>query len=256
MKDEAGPVGVPARSGKAPPFILHTSAFILVVFATAGLVGLGVWQLGRLSERRAANAEIRARMAEPPIDLAAASSADLAEFQPARAAGIYDFGQEIVLRNRAHLESPGVRVITPLRLAGSDRAVLIDRGWIPYTQADLPARAAFQAPAGLVTVEGLVRASQHRTYAFLPGDPTLSPALARLDAWNWLDIDQIQAQVRYPLLPIYLQAPPSAGSAALPISGYDFQLTDGPHLSYAIQWFAFAGILLFGSIALWRRSRR
>ncbi len=226
----------------------------LVAAATLGLVGLGVWQLGRLQQRRADNAVIAARLAQPPIEVDARTAAP-PEFQRVRARGRYDFANEIVLRNRSHLESPGVHVITPLVLAGGDMAVLVDRGWIPYTYAAPPERAAFQTPAGEVVVEGIVRLGQQRRYAFLPGDPTQSAAQPRLDAWFWLDLAQIQMQMPYRLLPVYIEAAPGPDPARLPIAGYEVDLSDGPHLSYALQWFAFAAILAGGSVAVWRQRR-
>jgi len=220
------------------------------------MIGLGIWQLQRLRDRRAANAEIRALMARPPVSLSG-SSGPLPEYTPVQASGVYDFANEIVLRNRAHDEQPGVQLLTPLRLAGTDRAVLVDRGWIPYTQADPAARAGYDTPAGPVSVAGLARASQVRTFLLLPADPTASPAAPRLDQWFWINIPQIQGQVPYPLLPFYLEEAPRANSSALPISAYDdIDLSDGPHLSYAIQWFSFTTILIVGSLVLWRQRRR
>lgn len=229
--------------------------FVLVVAAAAVLIGLGVWQLQRLSERRALNAEIRARMSLPPVALAG-QSAGLPEYTPVLAKGVYDFANEIVLRNRAHDQEAGVHLLTPLHIDGSHQSVLIDRGWIPYTQADPAARALFDGPPGPVTVMGLARASQARTFFLLPADPTASPAAPRLDAWFWINIPQIQGQMPYPLLPFFLEAAPRANLSTLPISGYDdIDLSDGPHLSYAIQWFAFTVILVAGSIVLWRQNR-
>jgi surfeit locus 1 family protein len=57
-------------------------------------------------------------------------------------------------------------------------------------------------------------------------------------------------------LPFYVELAPAPGPAALPIGGYEVDLSDGPHLSYAIQWFSFSLILLVGSTVLWRRGRR
>jgi surfeit locus 1 family protein len=228
----------------------------LVVLAAAVMVGLGVWQLARLHERRAANAVVAARLAQAPIDLNAQPGAVPPEYQPVRARGTFDAPQEIVLRNRAHLESPGVHLLTPLRLAGGEQAVLVDRGWIPYTEADPAARAPYRAPEGEAAVEGIVRASQARTLAFLPADPTLGPGQARLDAWFWVNIPQIQLQVPYPLLPFFIEAAAGPDPAQLPIAGYSVDLSEGPHLSYAIQWFSFATILVAGSMALARRRRK
>jgi surfeit locus 1 family protein len=227
---------------------------VLVLAAAGGMAGLGVWQLARLRERQAANVETRARLAQLPMPLTA-ETGDLPEYQPVHAQGTYDFSQEIVLRNRAHQEQPGVHVLTPLRLAGGG-AVLVDRGWIPYLQADPAARAQFQRPTGPITVTGIVRRSQSRSAAFLPADPAVSLNGPRLDAWFWPDVSQIELQTQYPLLPFYVELAPAPGTQALPISGYEVDLGDGPHLSYAIQWFSFALILLVGSAALWWQRRQ
>jgi surfeit locus 1 family protein len=227
----------------------------LVVVGAAVMIGLGIWQLQRLGERRAANRALTARLAGPPVALSGQTGA-LLEYTPVQASGLYDFANEIVLRNRAHDEEPGVHILTPLRLAGAGGAVLVDRGWIPYTQADPAARAPFDQPAGAVTVMGLTRASQTRTFFVLPADPTASPSAPRLDEWFWPNIPQIQSQLPYPILPFYVEASPSVGQPTLPISGHDdLDLSDGPHLSYAIQWFSFTAILVTGSLILWRRRR-
>ncbi len=110
---------------------------------------LGVWQLQRLSERRVANARIVARTEQPALSLTDAPL-DPAEADLRRAvvAGIYDPAHEIVLRNRTYNELPGVHVLTPLRIAGSDAAVLVDRGWIPYeTLLPTGARYSRRRPA-------------------------------------------------------------------------------------------------------------
>src|SRR5262249_8044896 len=99
----------------------------LVVGGAAVMIGLGIWQLQRLAERRALNARIGVVMAQPPAPLPGAVS-DLPDYTPVVATGSYDFANEIVVRNRAHEQQPGVHLLTPLRLQGSDQAVLVDRG--------------------------------------------------------------------------------------------------------------------------------
>ncbi len=228
---------------------------LLIAVTTLVLAGLGFWQLDRLRQRQGLNALINERLATAPLDLNDTPAPDLPEYQPVRLRGTYDYAQEIVLRNRALQGSPGVRVLTPLRLTGLDLAVLVDRGWIPFEQAAPADRAAYQHPLGEVTVAGIVRPPQQREYTFLPADPTLSPAQPRVDAWFRIDVDQIQDQVPYPLLPYFIEAAPSSNPQQLPVAGYAVDLTDGPHLAYAIQWFAFAAILLVGSVAVWRQRR-
>jgi surfeit locus 1 family protein len=183
------------------------------------------------------------------------------EWRPATVTGEYDFENQIALRNQYHGNQYGYHLVTPLLFdpsTGSGRAaVLVDRGWIPYTAADQASRVAYDTSPTAVTVTGLARPSQTRSLFLLPGDPTPSPAAPRLDAWFWLNIPQIQTQVPYPLLPFFVEAAPQADLSILPVSGYDdIDLSDGPHLSYAIQWFSFAAILIAGSLVLWRQARQ
>lgn len=228
----------------------------LVLFGVAVMIGLGFWQLDRLQERRALNAQIISRINLPPLTLTGETldPTDL-EYRPATVTGQYDFSQEIVLRNRVKNQSPGVHAITPFKIEGSAKAVLVDRGWIPYEKSLPDQRQPYATPTGTVTVNGLIRLSQTRPATLSPADPPINPDRPRLDAWFWLDIDQIQNQFRdYQLLPFYLEQDPGADTTTLPAPEHNLELDDGPHLSYAIQWFAFAAILLIGSLALTYRN--
>jgi surfeit locus 1 family protein len=236
----------------------HLLLIIGIVMIAPAMIGLGVWQLARLSERRTLNAHIRARLDLPPLALSGAPLTDTAQLDYRRvtARGVYDFANEIILRNRAYQEAPGVHVLTPLRIADGHAAVLVDRGWIPYDQAAPEARAAYQTPTGEVEVAGLARLSQTRASSLLPADPTVGPDLPRLDAWYWVNLEQIQAQLPYSLLPVFIELEAATDTTSLPIPGYEVDLTDGPHLSYAIQWFAFAAIAVAGPLIFWRQQRR
>lgn len=229
----------------------------LVILAPA-MVSLGLWQLARLGERRALNAQIGARLDLPPLALTGVPLTNTAELDYRRvtARGVYDFANEIILRNRAYQEAPGVHVLTPLRIADGHAAVLVDRGWIPYDQAAPEVRAAYQTPAGEVEVRGLARLSQPRASPLLPADPTRGPGQPRLDAWFWVDLNQIQSQLTYSLLPVFIELEAEPDKAQLPVPGYEVDLTDGPHLSYAFQWFAFAAIAVVGPLIVWWRQRR
>ncbi len=222
----------------------------LVALAIGVMCGLGVWQLQRLAERRAANRVLASRLALPPVALTG-QPVDPAALSLRRVVvrGTFDPSQEVVLRNRSLDGQPGGHVITPLRIAGSTSAVLVDRGWIPYTQAAPEARAPY-AVTGTVTVEGLARPSQPPPGGLAPQDPPLSPSQPRLDAWFRVDIPRIQQQIPYPLLPIFVEQGAGPDPNRLPVSGYNVDLSEGPHLSYAIQWFSFAVILLAGYLSL------
>jgi surfeit locus 1 family protein len=116
-------------------------------------------------------------------------------------------------------------------------------------------RKVFQEATGAVGVRGILRRSQPRRSNMSPADLPLGPERPRLDAWYRVDIPRIQEQVPYPLLPVFLEEEPAAGEPArrFPRPDPDIELSEGPHLGYAIQWFAFAGILLGGYTLLFRQ---
>ncbi len=223
----------------------------LFVIVAAACVRLGFWQLDRLAQRRALNARIEARMAAAPIPLVGpiTNAADL-EFRAVTAQGVFDPTHSVALADRSLNDEPGVHLVTPLRLGGSDQAVLVDRGWITAEDA---ARAAWTKydVTGTVEVAGIARLSRPEPGWSILADPTRGPGAPPLDSWRLLNIEGIQTQVPYPLLPVAIEMT-GARQAGVPVPDPDIDLTDGPHLSYAIQWFSFAAIALIGG-GLWIR---
>jgi surfeit locus 1 family protein len=229
---------------------------LLVIIGALILGRLGIWQLDRLAQRRAFNSSLNTRLAQPALKLANAAIDPAAlEYRRVEVRGVYDPAQEIVLRNRELDGTPGVHILTPLRLSGSDTAVLIDRGWIPREKADPAARSAFTTPAGELLVSGIARRSQENVGG--PQDPPLGPDRKRLDAWFHVDTTRIQQQTGYLLLPIFIEQQPTPGDPALPRRVATVDLGEGPHMGYAVQWFAFASILVVGYVAfIYSQTRR
>ncbi|HNP70890.1 MAG TPA: SURF1 family protein [Kouleothrix sp.] len=234
-------------------------ATLAVVAGALILARLGIWQLDRLAQRRAVNAAIGARRAEPAAQLNTALAQDATqEYRRVELRGVFDSAQEIVQRNRTLDGAPGVHVLTPLRFTdaqGHQLAVLVDRGWLPQSMAGPAERAAYAAPGGQVALLGQIRRSQEDFGG--PSDPPLSAERPRLDAWFHVDPQRVAQQTGYPLLPVFIEQLPAAGDPALPKRDPLTDLGEGPHLGYAIQWFAFAVILLVGYLALsYQRLRR
>jgi len=111
-----------------------------------------------------------------------------------------------------------------------------------------------------VEVQGILRSAKTRPSRFAPADPTPAPGQAGLDAWLRVDIDRIQEQVPYRLLPVFLEqnaGPQAEGQPRFPRPEPEIALSEGPHLFYAGQWFAFAALLVGGYVARTRsRARR
>ncbi|HEX9259838.1 MAG TPA: SURF1 family protein [Acidimicrobiales bacterium] len=231
---------------------------LLVVVLVVVMVNLGLWQLSRLDERKARNEEIRSRQAAPvqPLDaLLAEHSVDTTseggavQWYTVVVTGTYDPTEAVQIRNRSLDGAPGEHAVTPLR-ADDGTAVLLNRGWVPSEQA-----VAGQVPpatSGPVTVVGRVRATQERG-RFGPRDP----ADGDLDKLARVDIDRIQQQTPYPLAPVYVELVEQQPAAAeLPRALPPPALDEGPHLSYAGQWFLFSLCAVAGWVLVVRKSAR
>ncbi len=173
------------------------------------------------------------------------------EYRQATATGQYLPEDEIVLRNQIWPDQYGnnqlgLKLFTPLLIEGSDKAILVDRGWIP--EEDAQDRSAY-VETGTVTVSGVLRRAEtdFGIYTSLRPDPTLAPGEGRLDVWNNLDLPRIASQSDVELLPVYLQRIPGGQQTQPPYAAApELDLSEGPHLGYAFQWFTFATLLLIG----------
>ena len=222
---------------------------ILVILAMGVMARLGIWQLDRLSQRRAFNSRVQAQLDQPELDLTGENlNANLAgmEYRSIHVLGQYDHSQQIALRNQYWQNQWGVHLVTPLHIQNSDQVVMVDRGWIPADDFESGDWSKYDEP-GLVEVRGMVRASQSKADFGIRRDATPLPGQGPLLAWNFVNVDQLKNQITGPLLPAYIQEAPNPAWTSLPYRSLpQLELTEGPHMGYAIQWFAFAAILGLG----------
>lgn len=221
---------------------------LVVIAGVAVLIRLGFWQLDRLEQRRAFNAMVAERWRLEPFDVNENPiPADLSELEYRRvqAEGRFDYANQIVLTGQTRDGAPGVVLVTPLVLEegeseGRPRAVLVARGWVPYSQSKPEFWPQFEEPAGAPVV-GLIQESQMLPDGSAPPIPD-EPQVE----WFRINIDAIQPQMPYDLLPVFILQLPEEGRPyhALPYREEPLVLDEGNHFSYAIQWFMFA--LIFG----------
>jgi len=219
---------------------------LLVLLGSALCVRLGIWQLDRLEQRRTFNAQVTSMRALPPLDLSAESldSIKSMEWRAVTFTGEYDFENQVALRNQYNGSQYGYHLLTPLLSDG--KAVFVDRGWIPADGNSSPTDWRKYDETGVVTVTGQIRLGQ--TKPALGGVADALPADGSpLWVWNNADIKKIAFQLPYPVLNVLIQPNVDATDDTPPIpSQPEIELTEGPHMGYALQWFAFATILFVG----------
>ncbi len=223
----------------------HLFAVAMVVL----MVNLGFWQLRRLDDRRADNSQIAAAMAQDPADIAAyLDTRGLPPSYTAVAArGAYLPGAEVRIGNRSSGGQPGFWLATPLELADG-RAVAVVRGWVPRrSMVGLDDRSP-APPAGEVTVVGLAFDSIDggRIAETGPGD---TPEISRMDLDRFTEVSGVDVEDVW--IRLRAQSPPQPEGLPEPVPDPD--LTEGPHLSYAFQWFFFsAGAVVVYALILRR----
>ena len=231
-------------------------ATLLVLIAMGVMVRLGIWQLDRLAGRRAFNDHYLQQSQAEPLDLNYFTDLNQLEdmaYRRVRVNGQYDYIRELAIRNQSWDNKPGVHLLTPLLIDGTDHIVLVDRGWIPQDAYQTGNWDAYHGEPGRVQVSGILRNSQSPTFGGRP-DPTPMPG-EWINAWNFVDLPILSRQFSPTLLPVYIQQAPDPQWTALPYrSQPTIELTEGPHLSYAIQWFAFTTILAVGYPLYLRRE--
>lgn len=220
---------------------------ILVILGTVLCVRLGIWQLDRLEQRRAFNAHVEAMWEAPSLALTGEEAGlDEMEYRAATVEGTYDFENQIALRNQYWNDQYGYHLITPLVLPDGS-AVLVDRGWIPAEGNDTPDDWRKYDVSAAQTVSGIIRLGQEKPDVGGRPDPTLEPGQTRMDIWNNVNIVRLDDQMPYDLVVVYLQLDLVEGDTTPPVPYQpEIEISEGPHLGYAGQWFTFATLLFFG----------
>jgi surfeit locus 1 family protein len=245
-------------------------ATLLVLLAAAVCARLGIWQLDRLAQRRTFNARVEAQIDRSALLLDSASIQDPAqlselynmEYRPVQVTGTYDPSQEIALQNQYFGNEWGVHLVTPLIISGTNSAVLVDRGWIPaqeYASAGNNAALPWARynETGVVQVQGIIRRPQVKAELGSRTDPPVNSGDGFRNHWYFVNIDQLVKQSSHPLLPVYVQQAPDALHSGLPERTQPtFDLSEGPHMGYALQWFSFAVLLIVGYPFFVRRQEQ
>jgi len=222
---------------------------IFCVFAAAAAVlfmRLGFWQLDRLHERQARNATIEQQQRGAPLPLVdLPHDTAQAHYRAASVEGRYDYAHELVLSNRTRRGSPGVDLLTPVHILGSDTAVLVNRGWV-YSPDGASVDQKRWREGETARLKGYVELISADTGLAISSHPRVVRHVSRAE---------LTAKIPYPVASFYLVAVGDTTDLAHPARRDLPVLDDGPHRGYALQWFSFALIAIAGAGIVVRRER-
>lgn len=219
---------------------LVLTATVLGVAATSAL---GTWQLNRAAQKLTLQATLESRAALPELpasELSNSATAAMSQHsQRTRLKGQWMASHTVFLDNRQMNDKPGFFVVTPLKLSGSNEAVVVQRGWVPRNFVDRAALPVVPTPSGEVEVIGLIAPPPSRLFEFTGAAP--GPIRQNLYVISYA------AEVGIALKPMSIlqNDDPSASTSA------DGLLRQWPrpamgvqkHYGYAFQWFALSALM-------------
>jgi surfeit locus 1 family protein len=152
-----------------------------------------------------------------------------------------------------YLSDAGYHVITPLHVEATDLYVLVNRGWIPLG-LDRSVLPQIDTPDEIVEIRGIADSFSKRAFTLGDSEPIK-------DAWpkRWanMDAERFSKAAGYSLLPfVILQDKDSPHGFE---RHWDFKFFKSKaiiNLGYAIQWFAFAVVMLVIFVVVSTRTSR
>jgi surfeit locus 1 family protein len=224
--------------------VTRSTTFRLWAITAAALVGvavtasLGAWQLDRGRQRDALQESIDARER-----LAALSQESLLAPQPVQFVhraivlrGEWDPAHTVFLDNRQMRGVPGFYVVTPMKLQGTSRAVLVQRGWVPRNFDRREQLPPVPTAPGIVELQGRIAPPPARLYEF---HGTESGPIRQN-----LDIAAFRVETRLDLVDVsVVQTAPAASEGLLrdwPRPGSGSERNYG----YAFQWWAMSAAIV------------
>ena len=228
----------------APKWIL---LHLLVALAVFVMINLAFWQIDRLHQRQDFNEIISSRfdVASRPLDVVRAEHKQPsdAEWFKVQVIGQYLSGEDIDIVNVSQDGQAGKDIVTPLQLP-SGEILLVNRGFVSLDMAPSA------APSGNVSIEARLRQSAARQKGAVTDarDGDLREA-------QRIDLGRLAPQLPGPAYDMYVELLDSNPRDSVKLSKIASPvLSNGTHLSYAVQWFFFSACAIAGWLLAVRRE--
>lgn len=203
------------------------------------LISFGMWQSSKAQQKQALQDTYDARVSLPPERLSSGFiEAEAFRYKKISVHGRFDTQYQILLDNRIYNEQAGYHVITPFQIEGSEKYVLINRGWVPLgaDRAELP---KISTPPGMLEITGIATLPPAKIYELRHTEPLNS---GWQTVWQNMDLKRYREAVPFQLQPVIIQMDKdSPGGFVRQWPRPDARIET--HLGYAFQWFGMAVML-------------
>ncbi|CAB5038736.1 unannotated protein [freshwater metagenome] len=203
------------------------------------------WQYHRGVDRHARNTSIETHIG---FDVQPLSTVDKApqryEWQSVSTTGEFNESEEILLRNRYSEGVYGFDVLT-IFTSSDNKRFWVDRGWVKAGITVTTPPAVRRTPSGVVEITGRLRLDSSLPRGSFFALPASGKGL----------VAELNAQSRLETEDFYLDLLSGSEPSLTPeVASQLPELSDGPHMAYALQWLFFAGLVIYGRILI-RRTR-
>ena len=225
---------------REPQALLKSLVALLLI---VGCFWASQWQFQRGIDRHQRNSNIESALAKPTLELEKISSNyESIEWRTVTASGELDDANQILLKNRYFEGVYGYEVLTRFKL-DDGRNLWLDRGWVKAGKDAKTAPVITPIPDGQISITARLRLDRSLPQgAFFALPVTGAGMISKLNAQSGLDSEGFYLDLIDGSSPQLKPAVP----AQVP------ELSDGPHLAYALQWIFFAGLIGYGRILIRR----
>jgi len=202
------------------------------------LLALGSWQLGRSEQKRVLIEQEQQRLAGEVLHLPAAIGDDVGalRYRRVEATGQYDPAHQFLLDNQISEGKAGYYVLTPFVMQGVEKAVLINRGWVPSN------------PDRLVLPDVQIKTLQTTVTGRINHFPGVGIKLAGAeipgDGWpsrvQVVDSGMLAKKLGYALSPFQIELDKDLADGFKREWQTTTLMPPEQHIAYAVQWFGLA----------------
>lgn len=207
---------------------------IATLVCIALFIRLGLWQLHKAEAKQALQAQQDRHLAEAPVPLPAViENSEAWRYRNVLVRGSYETRYQILLDNQVEKGQAGYHVLTPFRIEGNNRYILVNRGWIP-SPAEHSEIPQVDTPPGNLEVTGNLWLPSDKIYALEVAPGNWQPV------WQNMDMKRYRQSVPFELYPLIVRLDPKSPAGGFvrnwPRPAERIEM----HFGYAYQWFGFA----------------